>query len=363
MESMLLPKSFDILIVDDTPEHIDVAVQVLKASNFKIRVATDGNTALKLIYHQKPDLILLDIYMPEMDGFELCRLIKNTPDLKNIPVIFLTSFSDEESIRKGFESGGQDYVVKPFNASELLSRVKTHLMLKCQAESLKEANKELDSFCYTVAHDLKSPLLSLNKLVELLVSDHLNQLDSGGKELVYNIREKSSEIIHTIDRLLEFSKTCEMQVNFEILNLNELITEVCNELKNLEPLRDIRIHIQPLPKVYGDRLLIRLLISNILSNAFKYTRNRQTAIIEIQCSEDGNEHVFSVRDNGAGFDMNYSSRLFGVFQRLHSKDKFEGSGVGLAICQRILKRHNGRAWMTGEIDKGATFFFTLPNLE
>jgi len=156
---------------------------------------------------------------------------------------------------------------------------------------------------------------------------------------------------------------CEMQVNFEIIDLNELFTEVCNELKSLEPQRDIRIHIQPLPKVYGDRLLMRLLISNILSNAFKYTRNRQTAIIEIQSSEDSNEYVFFVKDNGAGFDMKYSSRLFGVFQRLHSKDEFEGSGVGLAICQRILKRHNGRTWMTGEIDKGATFFFTLPKFE
>lgn len=360
MENIFFQKSFDILIVDDTPEHIDVAVQVLKDSNFKIRVATDGNTALKLIYHQKPDLILLDIYMPEMDGFELCRLIKNTPDLKSIPIIFLTSFSDEESIRKGFESGGQDYVVKPFNASELLSRVNTHLMLKSHAESLEEANRELDSFCYTVAHDLKSPLLSLNKLVEFLAEDHLEQLDSSGKELVYNIQEKSSEIINTIDRLLEFSKMCEMQVNFEMLNLNDIFIEVFNELKSLEPERDIRINIQPLPQVYGDRLLLRLLISNILSNAIKYTRNKQTAIIDVQSSEVSNEYVFSIKDNGAGFDMKYSSRLFGVFQRLHTKDEFEGSGVGLAICQRILKRHKGRAWMTGEIDKGATFYFTLP---
>lgn len=360
MENMLLQKPFDILIVDDTPEHIDVAVQVLKDSNFKIRVATDGNTALKLIYQQKPDLILLDIYMPEMDGFELCRLIKNTPDLKSIPIIFLTSFSDEESIRKGFESGGQDYVVKPFNASELLSRVNTHLMLKSHTESLEEANKELDSFCYTVAHDLKSPLLSLNKLVEFLAEDYIEQLDSAGKELVCNIREKSSEIIQTIDRLLEFSKMCEMQVNFEILNLKDMFIEVYNELKNLEPERNIHLNIQSLPQVYGDRVLIRLLISNILSNAIKYTRNKPTAIIDVQSSEVGNEYVFSVSDNGVGFDMKYSSRLFGVFQRLHTKDEFEGSGVGLAICQRILKRHKGRAWMKGEINNGATFYFTLP---
>lgn len=360
MENMLLSKSSDILLVDDTPEHIEAAVQVLKDSNFRIRIATNGNNALKLIYDQKPDLILLDIYMPQMDGFELCRLIKNTSDLKNIPIIFLTSFNDEESIRKGFESGGQDYVVKPFNDSELLARVNTHLMLKRHAESLKEANKELDSFCYTVAHDLKSPLISLNKLVEFLTVDHLNQLDHAGKELVYNIQEKSFEIIHTVDRLLEFSKMCEMQINFEILNLNEMFIDVYNELKKLDPKRSISIHIQPLPTVNGDRVLIHLLISNILSNAFKYTRNKQPAIIDIQSSESNNEDIFSIKDNGAGFDMRYSSRLFGVFQRLHTKEEFEGSGVGLAICQRILKRHNGRAWMTGEIDKGATFYFSLP---
>lgn len=363
MDNMFLSETSDILLVDDTPEHIEAAVLVLKDSNFRIRVATNGNTALKLIYDQKPDLILLDIYMPQMDGFELCRLIKNTPALKSIPIIFLTSFNNEESIRKGFESGGQDYVVKPFNATELLARVNTHLMLKKHAESLEEANKELDSFCYTVSHDLKSPLLSLNKLVEFLAADHLNQLDEDGKELVYNIQEKSSEIIHTVDRLLEFSKMCEMKVNFEILDLNEMFIDVYNELKSLEPQRSINIHIRPLPPVNGDGVMIRLLISNILSNAFKYTRHKDSAVIDIQSAEGKGEYVFSIKDNGAGFDMKYSSRLFGVFQRLHTKDEFEGSGVGLAICQRILKRHKGRAWMTGELDRGATFYFSLPKTE
>jgi signal transduction histidine kinase len=363
MKNILLSNPSDILLVDDTPEHIESAVLVLKDSNFRIRVATCGDTALKLIHSKKPDLILLDIYMPQMDGFELCRLIKSTPDLKSIPIIFLTSFNDEESIRKGFDSGGQDYVVKPFNATELLARVNTHLMLKRQEESLKEANKELDSFCYTVSHDLKSPLLSLNKLVEFLSSDHLSQLDQDGRELVLNIQEKSSEVINTVDRLLEFSKMCEMKIHCEMFNLNEMFLDIFNDLKNLEPHRKISLNIESLPLVYGDRVMIRLLILNILSNAFKYTRHKDAAIIDIRSVEGKNEYIFSINDNGAGFDMRYSSRLFGVFQRLHSKDEFDGSGVGLAICQRIVKRHNGKAWMTGEIDKGATFYFCLPKIE
>lgn len=360
MENMLLSKPSDILLVDDTPEHIEAAVMVLKDSNFRIRVATSGDTALKLINNQKPDLILLDISMPQMDGFELCKLIKNTPDLSSIPVIFLTSSNDEESIRKGFDLGGQDYVIKPYNATELLARVNTHLILKRHTESLKEANQELDSFCYTVSHDLKAPLLSLSKLVEILTEDHINQLDEDGKELVFNIQEKSTEIIQTIDRLLEFSKMCEMKVHYQSLNLYDIFVDVYNDLKTIEPHRKVLLNIQPLPWVNGDRVMIKLLISNILSNAFKYTRNKETAIIDVQSTEGNNEYVFSISDNGAGFDMRYSSRLFGVFQRLHSKDEFEGSGVGLAICQRILKRHNGRAWMTGEVNKGATFYFSLP---
>lgn len=356
----MLSKSSEILLVDDTPEHIDAAVLVLKDGNFRIRVAKNGEDALKLIWAQKPDLILLDIYMPQMDGFELCRLIKNTQELKSIPIIFLTSFNDEESIRKGFESGGQDYVVKPFNATELLARVNTHLMLQKHAESLKEVNKELDSFCYTVSHDLKSPLLSLNKLVEYLANDHINKLDQDGRELVCNIQEKSTEIINTIDRLLEFSKMCEMNIHFEMINLNDIFIDVFNELKALDLNRKAKINIQQLPSVSGDRVMIRLLISNIMSNAFKYTKHSETAIISINCIEEKSEYFFSVEDNGVGFDMKYSSRLFGVFQRLHSKDEFDGSGVGLAICQRILKRHCGRAWMTGEVNKGATFHFTFP---
>lgn len=350
----------EILLVEDTPEHIEAVLAVLQKNNFKIRVAKKWNTALKLLSRHQPDLILLDIFMPEMDGFELCKTIKENPAYSSVPIIFLTARDDEDSIRKGFELGAQDYVIKPFHTSELLARVITHIKLKQQTESLKKANLELDSFCYTIAHDLKSPLLSINKLIEYLVADYGAELDSDGQELAAIIQEKSLEVMAIIDHLLDFSKMSEMTMRHETIQLGSLFQDVYDELLKLQGQRRVELKLDSLPGVTGDPVMMRMLVSNILSNALKYTRTRATAVIEVTCSEGENEYVFAVKDNGVGFDMRYAARIFGVFQRLHSQNEFEGSGVGLAICQKILKRHNGRAWITGEVDKGATFYFSFP---
>lgn len=350
----------EILLVDDTPAHIEASVSVLRQNNFSVRIASKGSTALKLLEQHTPDLILLDVYMPVMDGFEVCKAIKSNKAFSSIPIIFLTSSNDEESIKKGFELGAQDYVVKPFNTSELLARVNTHIKLQQQTESLKEANRELDSFCYTVSHDLKAPLLSINKLIEYLAADYSDKLDSDGHDLLETIREKSKEVVSIVDHLLEFSKMCEMQMQREEIQLKEIFGEVFDELTSQETERNICFGLQELPCINGDKVMLKLLIKNILSNALKYTRTKEEAIIEVSSSESENEYTVSVKDNGVGFNMEYSSRLFGVFQRLHSNSEFEGSGIGLAICQRILKRHGGKAWMVGEVDKGATFYFAFP---
>lgn len=356
-ESMRHP---EILLVDDTPEHIEFVVSILRENNYRLRIATKGSTALKLLKQHKPDLILLDVYMPEMNGFEVCKIIKNSSDFYDIPIIFLTASNDEESIKRGFEVGAQDYIAKPFNIHELLARVNTHIKLKQQADSLKEAYLELDSFCYSVSHDLKAPLFSIKKLTEYLVSNYINILDSEGQELITNIEEKSSEIITLIDRLLEFSKMCNMKMRSEVINLKQIFLDVYNELIKFQSEGKIKFTISELPYIYGDPIMIKVLVLNILSNAIKYTRNKELPIIEVSLSENENEYIISVKDNGVGFDMKYSSKLFGVFQRLHSVNEFEGSGVGLAITQRILKRHKGKAWITGEVEKGATFYFSLP---
>ncbi|HEY3426385.1 MAG TPA: response regulator [Negativicutes bacterium] len=350
----------EILLVDDTPEHIEAAVSVLRDNNFKIRIATKGSTAFKLIKQHQPDLILLDVYMPEMDGFEVCKMIKSNSDYSSIPIIFLTSSNDEESIKKGFAVGAQDYVTKPFNTSELLARVTTHIKLKQQTEFLKQANQELDSFCYSVSHDLKAPLLSIGKLIDYLVSDYADKIDTEGQELIGNIQDKSLEVIQIIDHLLDFSRMCEMPMQIESINLEKLFREVYDELINLQPQRQVEFTITHLPSIVGDPVMIKLLVLNILSNALKYTGNREKAMINVTASESKSEYIISIQDNGAGFDMRYASRLFEVFQRLHSQREFEGSGVGLAISQRILKRHHGKAWIIGKIDEGAIFYFSFP---
>lgn len=350
----------EILLVDDTPEHIETVVSILSKNNYKIKVATKGSTAIKLINQNKPDLILLDVYMPEMSGFELCQIIKNDKLYHDIPIIFLTANNDEESIKKGFELGAQDYVVKPFNIPELLARVNTHIRLLQQTNKLKEAYQELDSFCYSVSHDLKSPLFSISKLIEIFSSDYFNLLNSEGKELLENISEKSHEVITMIDRLLEFSKICKIEMKKEPINLNTLFMKTASELINIHENRTIELNIKNLPVINGDEVMIHILVLNILSNAIKYTKNKEITTIDIISKEDNNHYIISVKDNGVGFDMKYSSRLFGVFQRLHSSKEFEGSGVGLATSQRILKRHKGKAWMEGELNRGATFYFSFP---
>lgn len=350
----------EILLVDDSPEHIEASAGILGDNNFRIRVATNGTTALKLIKQHQPDLILLDIYMPKMDGFEICRIIKSNPDYSDIPIIFLTASNDEESIKKGFELGAQDYVIKPFNPSELLARVNTHIALKQHTEYLVEANKELGSFCYSVSHDLKAPLLSICKLSEFLSADYSKVLDGEGQNLLSIIQKKSNEMVSIVDKLLDFSKMCEKQIENQTIDLNSVFSEVYNELVEIEPKRQINFKLHTLPQIVGDPVMIRLLIRNILSNALKYTRNREVALIEAVSVENELENIIYVKDNGAGFNMKYSSRLFNVFQRLHSDKEFEGSGVGLAICQKIIKRHNGRVWITGEVDRGAIFYFALP---
>jgi len=350
----------EILLIDDTPEYIETAVTMLRESNYRVRIATKGSTAFKLIEQHPPDLILLDVYMPEMDGFEICRIIKTESDFSSIPIIFLTSSDDSESIAKGFELGAQDYVVKPFTTSELLARVHTHIKLKKQTESLIKANQELDSFCYTVSHDLKAPLLSLNKLTEYLALDYSDILDHEGHELISNIQDKSKEIIKLVNHLLELSRMSEMPMTIEPINLEQLFRKVYETLIKLEPQRNVSFTIKNLPLIQGDPIMIEILAVNILSNALKYTRNRKNACLEISSEENEIEFIISVKDNGAGFDMRYASRLFSVFQRLHSENEFEGSGVGLVIVQKILKRHHGLAWMTGKVDEGATFYFSLP---
>lgn len=360
---MAVPYEKQILIVDDSPESIELVSSILKRSDFTIRVAKSANSALQLLQFRLPHIILLDVTMPEMDGFDFCRLLKNDSKYKKIPIIFLTASNDEESIKKAFELGAQDYVTKPFKPAELIARVNTQLKLAQRTEELENAYKNLDSFCYSVAHDLKAPLLSIKRLIDFLLHDCAAKFTIDERELAVNIQEKSHEVTDIIDHLLEFSHAGSKEIHMHKIDPRPVFLTTYDELRALEPSRKICFHIEELPYIYADPILFKLLCQNILSNALKYTREKEHAIIKISCQQIEDYLVFSVKDNGAGFDMRYVNRLFHVFERLHSESEFEGTGVGLAICQRILQRQGGKAWMTGQLEKGATFFFSLPRIE
>jgi len=349
-----------IMLIDDSPSSIEVAISVLRQHDYQIRIATSAATALDLLTRQLPDIILLDVNMPDIDGFTFCRQLKNLPAYKDIPIIFLTASDDESSIQTAFDLGAQDYVTKPFKTSELLARVKTHIKLRQQQQDLQRSYDELNTFCSTISHDLKSPLLSLGQLASFLQTDYENILDNNGRELISTMQEKTQEVIGIIDHLLEFSRAARMNLTRSNVDMTTLVKTVYKECCEHRPSRSIDFTTSTLPVVKADPVMLKLLLHNILSNAIKYTQKKNVPSIDFSYSITNTDYVFCCKDNGAGFDMRYADRLFQVFQRLHSSREFPGNGIGLAICQRIIQRHNGRIWLIGEVSKGTSCWFTLP---
>lgn len=232
--------------------------------------------------------------------------------------------------------------------------------LEEEREKLEAANQELESFAYSVSHDLRVPLRAIDGFSRILVEDYQEELDDEGKRLINIVRENTKKMGQLIDDILQLSRAGRQEMNLTKLDLEKLFQSVFDELKQSNPDRDIQLEIEPLPQVYGDRTLLQQVISNLLSNSFKFTTPRETALIKMGFQVGKNEYIYYIKDNGVGFDMKYSGKLFGLFQRLHGQNEFEGTGVGLSIVQRIIRRHGGDVWAEGKVDEGATFYFSLP---
>lgn len=350
----------NILIVDDAPEHIRTAGVILKSLGYPIRVASSGRQALALVGKQAPTVVLLDISLGDMDGFEVCRQIRQRPSCQDTAIIFVTADQGEESIQKGFASGGQDYVVKPFVPSELLARTGAHLRLAAQARELKASYQELDQFCRTVSHDLKSPLMVIRQLAAALVESVPAKSRGEAGIPARLLDEKCGQTIRMIERLLEFSRMTRMECHLHLIDPVPIFRQVYAELSSLEPQRDISFHIEPLPQILADETLFTLLVQNILGNAVKFTRKTPSAQIRVTTASSPGHLQIIVCDNGAGFDMQYHDKLFHVFERLHSASEFEGSGVGLAIAARIMRTHGGSIDITSKLQKGCRVVLDFP---
>ncbi len=537
-----------ILVVDDNPANLSVVTDYLAGHGFQIMVAREGEAGLSLAQQDRPDLILLDVRLPGIDGFETCRRLKADERTREIPVIFMTIMTRVEDKVKGFEVGGVDYITKPFQREEVLARVTTHLTLsqlrqelqavnagleqqvaarttelraanaqleielaerkraeealrrsetllnatqrlakiggwdwdverqttfwteetyrihgfepqasvpgtsdyidrsltcydpndrpiisaafqRCaqqgdgydlefpftsadgcrkwirttaaavredgriikvvgtlmditerkQAEEeirrlnqeleqrvldrtaqLEATNKELEAFAYSISHDLRAPLRHIDGFLELLQRRIVGVLDEHSQHYMTSIADSARRMGALIDDLLSFSRMGRYELSKRPVDLDALVQEIIREFEPEIQGRTIRWRIADLPTVTGDRSMLHIALVNLISNALKFTQGRPQVDIEIGCQAGEKETVVFIRDNGVGFDMAYADKLFGVFQRLHHADEFEGTGIGLANVRRIITRHGGRVWAEGQVNQGATFYFSLP---
>jgi signal transduction histidine kinase len=225
---------------------------------------------------------------------------------------------------------------------------------------LEIANKELEAFSYSVSHDLRAPLRAIDGFSRILLEDYSDKLDEDGNRILEVVRKNAQKMSQLIDDLLSFSRLTRHAVEASAIDMTDLAKSVFEELNAADSERRPQLKIESIPSAHGDRALMRQVFVNLLSNASKYSRLKDEPVIEVGGGTENGNNLYYVKDNGAGFDMRYVNKLFGVFQRLHGPEEFEGTGVGLAIVQRIIHRHGGKVWAEGKVNEGATFYFTLP---
>jgi len=356
-----------ILIVDDRPENLVALEQTLSELDAELVQASSGEHALTATLNREFALAILDVQMPVMDGYELAEYLRGDPSTREIPIIFLTAAAPaRDQMAKGYQSGAVDYMVKPFEPLTLVSKVRVFLdlydqktRLRRQGELLKAMNAELEAFAYSVSHDLRAPLRSLEGFSQALVEDYRDRLDDTGKDYLDRISSAARKMDRLIIDLLELARISRVDLKRQWINLSDMGREILAALSDDEPEREVEVNVEDGLEVVGDPVLLRQVMENLLGNAWKYTGRRQQARIELGATVRNGQRTYHVRDNGAGFDAAHAGRLFTPFSRLHDASEFPGTGIGLSIIQRIVLRHGGWVWAEAEVDRGATFFFTI----
>lgn len=249
------------------------------------------------------------------------------------------------------------------DALEEVSKTRDELEVhvRDRTNDLQMAYDELEAFSYSVSHDLRGPLRAINGFISILAEDYIDKLDDEGKGYIEKVRESSKRMNELIDDMLKLSQFGRQEIAWREIDIKSLAEKIFSTLAEQEVGRDIKFNTQSCPKVMADRNLTQILLTNILSNAINFTREKPTAFIEMGFLPEKGENVFYIKDNGIGFDVKYADKAFAPFQRLHSKADYEGTGIGLAIVQRIIQRHKGRVWLDSEVNKGTTIYFTFGN--
>jgi two-component system NtrC family sensor kinase len=390
--SLLGPKR--ILVVDDSLTYLHEVAEQLRQEGYDVIPARSGEEALELLLVQPVDCILLDLLMPGLSGQETCRRIKESTAWRDIPLIMHTALEEQDAMIAGINAGADDYIAKSSELEVLFARVRAQLRRKQfedenrsireqllqkerevvvahSAQELAESralfvaelerkNSELEAFSYSVSHDLRAPLRSIDGFSKLLLDDHAGALNAKGKDYLHLVRASAQRMGELIDDLLLLSRVGRAGLVRDRVDLSSIARVAAEELQRRHPDRQVTICIEEPLSVEADDGLMRVLIENLLGNAWKFTANVPAARIEVRTEQKEGGAVVFVRDNGAGFDMSYAEKLFSPFQRLHTEAEFPGTGIGLATVHRIVERHGGRIWAEGMVDQGATFYFTIP---
>ena len=354
-----------LLIVDDKPQNLRLISDFLAAHGFDLMLTRSGAQALERAQVATPDLVLLDVRMPEMDGFEVCRRLKDDPRTANVPVIFMTAVDDTAHKVEGFLAGAVDYITKPIQREELLARIQNHLQLyrlqkelvsKTQDLALK--NAELEAYGHTIAHSLKTPLAAANRFLEIL---YKFKSDNFSDEQSHLVRQASDALAMTgevVDALLLLSTVAQQSVEAQPLDMGRLVAQALNQLADLQARTSASVQLpKSWPRALGYAPWVGEVWMNLLSNAFKYGGSPPR--VELGGAPDGSHARFWVSDNGEPLSEEERRRVFLPFTRLQ-QERATGHGLGLTTVQRIVSRLGGMVWVDATAGGGNEFGFTLP---
>jgi two-component system sensor histidine kinase/response regulator len=359
-----------ILIVDDVPKNIQLLGSILKEEAYDLEFATSGKEALEWLDSKQFDLVLLDIMMPEMDGFEVCHRIKENPATREVSVIFLTAKADFQSIIQGFESGAVDYITKPYNRKELLVRVKTHLTMQQQRKQLELTTSFEKKIFSIIGHDLRSPMGNIRTYIDAFLMVN-NKLDEHVVSLLKDLYLLSDNAFNLLENLLNWAKSqsggiiCRPQPE----NISYLIRNVINLFTLQADSKNISL------KYYGDDVvegffdseLISVVIRNLVSNALKFTPHRGSVILKAgRMIEEGRDRlILQVSDTGSGISPEVIDNLMNknIHYTTYGTDNEKGSGLGFQLCKEFVALNNGRIWIESSSQTGSTFHVSLPALD
>ncbi len=358
--------SGDILLVDDTPDNLRLLSTMLTNQGFEVRKALSGQRAIASAQADPPDLILLDIKMPEMDGYSVCRHLKADPKTRDVPVIFISALDDALDKVQAFAVGGVDYVTKPFQEIEVLARIEHQLRIQRlqrqlleQNQELVRSNRELEQFAYVVSHDLQQPLQSITGFVKLIQLKYQDMLDDVAIDYLNRIYDAGNRMQRLIQDLLTYSRVGKQPNAFKPIDLNHVLEQVLDNLQLAIAEKQAILTHDSLPTILGCETQLIQLLQNLISNAIKFIHPEVIPRVNISAAKQGNHWLFGIHDNGIGIEPHNLEQIFEIFQRTQAARNYPGTGIGLATCKKIVDYHGGRIWVNSQPGEGTTFYFTL----